>query len=62
MKIPFFEQDYEGWKLLNQKIGDKIRIIGDDLFVTNPTKLKQGIDQKISKFNSNKNESNRNVN
>ena len=45
---PFFEQDYEGWRLLNQKIGDKIRIIGDDLFVTNPIKLKQGIDQKLA--------------
>ena len=43
------------------KIGDKIRIIGDDLFVTNPTKLKQGIDQKLA--NSILiNESNRNFN
>ena len=45
---PFFEQDYEGWKLLNQKIGDKIKIVGDDLFVTNPIKLKQGVEQELA--------------
>ena len=45
---PFFEQDYEGWKLLNKRIGDKIHIVGDDLFVTNPQKLNKGIEQKLA--------------
>ena len=45
---PFFEQDHEGWKLLNKKIGNTINIVGDDLFVTNPLKLKEGIDQKLA--------------
>jgi len=36
---PFFEKDYEGWKLLNKNIGNKIHIVGDDLFVTNPQKI-----------------------
>lgn len=45
---PFFEQDSEGWKLLNQKLGKKVTIIGDDLFVTNPTKLQEGIHNKLA--------------
>jgi enolase len=31
------EDDIEGWKLLTEKLGDKIMLVGDDLFVTNPT-------------------------
>ncbi|MEE8592483.1 MAG: phosphopyruvate hydratase, partial [Candidatus Bipolaricaulota bacterium] len=38
------EEDKEGWKLLTQKLGDKIQIVGDDVFVTNPALLKQGIE------------------
>lgn len=38
------ENDWEGWKLLTEKIGDKVQLVGDDLFVTNVKKLKQGID------------------
>ena len=38
------ENDWDGWKLLTEKIGDKIQLVGDDLFVTNVIKLKQGID------------------
>lgn len=38
------ENDWEGWKLLTEKVGDKIQLVGDDLFVTNSTKLKEGID------------------
>jgi len=42
------ENDWEGWANLTEKLGKKIQIVGDDLFVTNTKKLKQGIDNKIS--------------
>ncbi len=38
------EEDYEGWKMLTQRLGDKIQLVGDDLFVTNTTRLQAGID------------------
>jgi enolase len=38
------EDDWAGWKLMTEKLGDKIQLVGDDLFVTNVTRLKQGID------------------
>ncbi|WP_454280791.1 phosphopyruvate hydratase [Sphingomonas sp. Marseille-Q8236] len=38
------EDDWEGWKALTDMIGDKVQLVGDDLFVTNPKRLKQGID------------------
>ena len=41
------ESDWEGWKLLTDKIGDKCQLVGDDLFVTNPAILKRGIDQGV---------------
>ena len=37
------EDDWEGWKLLTEKIGDKCQLVGDDLFVTNTARLKDGI-------------------
>ena len=37
------EDDFEGWKILTDLIGDKVQLVGDDLFVTNPTRLRQGI-------------------
>jgi enolase len=37
------EDDYEGWKLLTERIGDKVQLVGDDLFVTNPKRLADGI-------------------
>jgi enolase len=42
------EDDWKGWKLLSDKIGDKIQLVGDDLFVTNVTRLQQGIDKGIA--------------
>ncbi|MEM5468536.1 phosphopyruvate hydratase [Celeribacter marinus] len=42
------EDDWDGWKLLTDKIGDKIQLVGDDLFVTNPKRLKDGIDQGVA--------------
>ncbi|MBF0714789.1 phosphopyruvate hydratase [Gemelliphila palaticanis] len=41
------ENDWEGWKLLTERIGDKVQLVGDDLFVTNTTKLSQGIEQGV---------------
>lgn len=42
------EDDWEGWKLLTDAIGEKVQLVGDDLFVTNPSILKRGIDQKVA--------------
>ncbi len=42
------EDDWDNWVLLNQKIGDKIQLVGDDLFVTNPIRLQKGIDLKAA--------------
>lgn len=39
------EDDWEGWMLLEQKLGDRVQLVGDDLFVTNITRLQKGIDQ-----------------
>ena len=38
------EDDWEGWKILTNELGDKIQLVGDDLFVTNPKRLKKGIE------------------
>jgi len=40
------ENDWEGWKILTEKIGDKIQLVGDDLLVTNVEYLKRGIEEK----------------
>ena len=40
------EEDWEGWKLLTEKLGNKIQLVGDDLFVTNTERLQKGIDVK----------------
>ncbi|WP_304453465.1 phosphopyruvate hydratase [Nocardiopsis sp. YSL2] len=41
---PLDEEDWDGWKKLTEQIGDKVQLVGDDLFVTNPERLKRGID------------------
>ncbi|GAP75534.1 MULTISPECIES: phosphopyruvate hydratase [Pseudoalteromonas] len=41
------ESDWDGWKILTDKIGDKVQLVGDDLFVTNTKILKRGIDESI---------------
>jgi enolase len=41
---PLDENDWDGWKTLTDTIGDKVQLVGDDLFVTNPIRLQQGID------------------
>jgi len=42
------EDDWAGWKMLTDKIGDKCQLVGDDLFVTNTTRLQRGIDEGIA--------------
>ncbi len=42
------ERDWAGWKLLTDRLGDKIQLVGDDLFVTNPAILKEGIEKGIA--------------
>jgi len=42
------EDDWEGWRVLTETLGDRCQLVGDDLFVTNVTRLKQGIDQGIA--------------
>ncbi len=42
------EDDWDGWKILTDKIGDRIQLVGDDLFVTNTTRLARGIEQGIA--------------
>jgi enolase len=44
----FAEDDWEGWKLVSQKLGEKLQLVGDDLFVTNTTRLQRGIDEGIA--------------
>ena len=42
------EDDWEGWKALTDMVGDKVQLVGDDLFVTNPKRLKQGIETRTA--------------
>jgi len=42
------EDDWDGWKLLTERLGKRIQLVGDDLFVTNPAILKEGIDKGIA--------------
>ncbi|MDQ6986760.1 MAG: phosphopyruvate hydratase [Mariprofundaceae bacterium] len=42
------ENDWDGWKLLTDKVGERVQLVGDDLFVTNPEILQQGIDKGVA--------------
>lgn len=44
----FAEDDWEGWKMMTEVLGNKVQLVGDDLFVTNKTRLKRGIDSKVA--------------
>ncbi|HEV8247414.1 MAG TPA: phosphopyruvate hydratase [Polyangiaceae bacterium] len=44
----FAEDDWDGWKLITDKLGTRIQLVGDDLFVTNKERLSQGIERKIA--------------
>ena len=45
---PLNEEDWDGWKAITEKLGDKVQLVGDDLFVTNPERLQRGIDTKTA--------------
>ncbi len=45
---PMDEEDWEGWKLITERLGDRIQLVGDDLFVTNTKRLKMGIERKVA--------------
>ncbi len=45
---PLDEDDWDGWKALTDAIGDKVQIVGDDLFVTNPERLSRGVETKTA--------------
>jgi enolase len=42
------EDDWEGWRLLTERLGDRLQLVGDDLFVTNVERLQQGIEEKVA--------------
>jgi len=42
------EEDWEGWKILTERLADRVQIVGDDLFVTNPDRLRRGIEEGIA--------------
>jgi len=42
------EEDWDGWKLLTERIGDRVQLVGDDLFVTNTERLRRGIDSGVA--------------
>jgi enolase len=42
------EDDWDGWALLTREIGGKVQLVGDDLFVTNPARLREGIEKKVA--------------
>jgi enolase len=42
------EDDWEGWKLLTDRIGDRVQLVGDDLFVTNVERLKMGLEKGVA--------------
>jgi len=42
------EDDWEGWRLLTERLGDRVQLVGDDLFVTNPARLARGISEKAA--------------
>ena len=41
------EEDWEGWKVLTERLGNKVQLVGDDLFVTNPKRLGRGIEKML---------------
>ncbi|MGP3984142.1 phosphopyruvate hydratase [Streptomyces sp. KR80] len=45
---PLNEEDWDGWKTITEQLGDKVQLVGDDLFVTNPERLQRGIDDNTA--------------
>ena len=42
------EDDWEGWKLMTRTLGDRVQLVGDDIFVTNPVRLQRGLDEGVA--------------
>ncbi|MBI4056084.1 MAG: phosphopyruvate hydratase [Elusimicrobia bacterium] len=47
LEDPLAEDDWSGWAKLTEQLGDRVRLVGDDIFVTNPIRLKRGIQEKV---------------
>ena len=45
---PMDEEDWKGWKLITDRIGSRVQLVGDDLFVTNTKRLQKGIDKQVA--------------
>jgi len=48
LEDPLAEEDWEGWRELTAQLGDRVQIVGDDIFVTNPERIRKGIDVKVA--------------
>jgi enolase len=48
LEDPLFEGDWDGWAALTTAIGDRVQIVGDDIFVTNPERLEEGIEKGVA--------------
>ncbi|OCB39102.1 phosphopyruvate hydratase [Mycobacterium malmoense] len=48
LEDPLYENDWDGWAALTASIGDKLQIVGDDIFVTNPERLEEGIEKGVA--------------
>ena len=44
----FAENDWDGWKMLTEALGEKVQLVGDDIFVTNKTRLARGIESRVA--------------
>jgi enolase len=48
LEDPLAEEDWDGWKTLTGAVGDRVQIVGDDLFVTNPERLRRGVAERAA--------------
>jgi enolase len=48
LEDPLAEEDWEGWRQMTASVGDRVQLVGDDLFVTNPVRLSRGIEEKAA--------------
>ena len=54
-----FEDDWDGWKLLTERLGDRVQLVGDDLFVTNVHRLRRGINDHAGELDPDQGEPDR---
>jgi enolase len=48
LEDPLAEEDWAGWHALTAELGDRVQVVGDDIFVTNPERIRRGIDEKVA--------------